>query len=111
MTHPNARKGAAAERELAQLLSDQLGFTVKRRHNIGTHEDIGDLYGIPNLTAQVANWRNIADAVRIKPPECEVQQRNAGTTFGATFIRLRGGDWRVVQTVGQFLTMYERTME
>jgi Holliday junction resolvase len=106
MTHPNARKGAAAERELADLLANELGFTVKRRRNLGTHEDVGDLYGVPDLTVQCANWGDIARAVRVKPLECEQQRLNAGTQFAATFLRLRGGEWRVVLSVPQYLTLY-----
>jgi hypothetical protein len=54
---------------------------------------------------QVANWAAVASAVRVKPVEAEQQRINAGATFAATMIRLRGGEWRVVLTVPQFCTL------
>jgi hypothetical protein len=106
--HPSKRKGNSAELEAARLISDLLGFNVKRRHNIGTHEDIGDLIGLPDTTVQVAsrNAKGLLEAVRHKPAACHQQQVNAGTTFGATFIRLNGGTWRVVLTPEQWATLW-----
>lgn len=107
MTHPNARKGASAEREAAQILSDLTGWPIKRRYNLGTHEDIGDLIGFPNDAAvvQVANWANVLAAVRTKPVEAEQQRHNAGATFAVTLVRMRGGVWRAVMTPEQLCTL------
>ena len=105
MASPQARKGASAEREARDLLSDLLGVVVQRRYNLGTKEDVGDLI-VPDLTVQVANWGDIARAVRQKPLECEQQRINAGTPFAVTLLRLRGGEWRAVQTLEQFCTFY-----
>lgn len=101
--HPNKRKGMAAEREAAAIISDQLGVTVVRRRNLGTHEDIGDLL-MPDTTIQVCNWTDVSAAVHQKPRDCVEQQERAGTTFGCTWIRLRGGEWRVVMTPEQWAT-------
>ncbi len=103
--HPSRRKGISAEREVAGLFSDELGYTVKRNYNLGSHEDIGDVTA-PNLTVQVANRKDIAQTVRHKPLEVERQRENAGTDFACTFVRLHGGDWRVVLTTEQFFALY-----
>lgn len=107
MTHPNARKGSSAEREIARILSDLTGWDIKRRHNLGTQEDVGDLYGFPDdtIVCQVANWKDVVRAVRQKPVEAEQQRINAGATHAVTAIRLHGGDWRMVMTVDQWVAL------
>ena len=47
MSNPQKAKGDAAEREVAALLSDLLGFTVRRKLGAGRKDDTGDLDGIP----------------------------------------------------------------
>ena len=113
MTHPNARKGSSAEREAAQILSDLTGWPIKRRYNLGTHEDTGDLVGFPNNAAvvQVANWADVNRAIRQKPLEAEQQRANAGATFAVTLVRLRGGVWRAVLTPEQLATWMREAIE
>ena len=106
MTNPQKNKGDRAEREISKLLSDWLGYGVKRKLGAGRAEDTGDLHGLPDTTVQVAHWKSVASAVRIKPPQCEQQQQRAGTTFGVTAIRLNGGEWRFVMTAEQFATFW-----
>lgn len=105
------QKGARAEREVAALLSDHLGVTVKRRYNLGTQEDIGDLIGLDDTCIQVADRpSDILRAVREKPVECELQRQQMGATFAASFIRFRGGDYRVVMTTDQFCTWWREAV-
>ena len=106
--HPSKRKGNVAELEAARLIYDLVGIDVKRRHNIGTHEDIGDLIGLPDTTIQVVSRSTDVVAVGVvrKPLEVEAQARNAGTTFAATFVRVRGGTWRVVLTPAQWALLW-----
>lgn len=107
--HPSRRKGASAEREIANLLSDHLGETVKRRYNLGTHEDVGDLL-LTNTVIQVADWSDALRAVREKPLEAERQRLNAGVDHAWTFVRLRGGVWRAVQTPEQAMAAYREAV-
>lgn len=111
MTSPSKAKGDAAEREIAGILSDQLGLDCRRLLGAGRKEDVGDLYGLDPWAAQVAWWpkRGPLRAVREKPDECELQRINAGATFGVTFVRLHGGVWRAVQTVEQWATAWRET--
>lgn len=88
------------------LLRDLLGYPVRRALGAGRKDDIGDIHGLPATVIQCANWKNIAQAVRHKPVECEQQRERAGATFAATFLRLRGGDYRVVLTVEQFCALW-----
>lgn len=124
--HPNRRKGVQFERDVAAWLNDNLGGGWQRRYNLGTHDDIGDIVG-PGTVIQCANWKDVAQAVRHKPVECEEQRlrdldwRPTGqldpvkgtygigwlpAPFAATFIRLRGGDMRVVLTPEQFACLW-----
>jgi len=66
----------------------------------------GDIDGVPDCVIQVANWSNVGAAVSQKPAECERQAANAGTTFGATFVRIRGGRYVVALTPEQWACLY-----
>jgi hypothetical protein len=103
--HPSKRKGVEAEREVAAILTDLLGLKVVRRHNIGTHEDIGDLI-LENTTIQVTARADLAAAIRVKLPETVAQQTRAGALFGALFARRRGGSYVVCMTPEQFATLW-----
>lgn len=101
MTGAAKRKGDTAERELAGILADALGFPVRRKLGAGRADDVGDLDGIPDTVVQVANWADVTSAIRIKPREVEDQRANANAVHAVTFVRLRGGEWRAVLTVEQ----------
>ena len=111
MTNPSKRKGDAAELEIAKILSDRLGIDCKRLLGAGRAEDVGDLHGLDDWTAQVAWWpkRGVLRAFREKPEECEQQQNNAGSSFGVSFIRMHGGLWRATQTIEQWADNYFAT--
>jgi hypothetical protein len=100
------RKGARAEIEVQGILRDLLGVPARRALGAGRLDDIGDVSGVPDTVIQVANWANIAAAVREKPLDAELQRIRANATFAATFIRLRGGDYRVVLTPEHFATFW-----
>jgi hypothetical protein len=106
MPNRNKRVGAQAEREVAGLLTDLLGHKVVRRYNLGTHEDIGDLVGLPDTCLQVAAWSDLDRAVREKLPELEQQQARSGATFAAMFCRRRGGKYIVVMTPEAFAALW-----
>ncbi len=105
MPSPSKRKGDRGELEVQGIFRDQIGVG-RRALGAGRKDDIGDVTGIPNLTVQVANRKDIAATVRHKPLEVERQRENAGTDFACTFVRLHGGDWRVVLTTEQFFALY-----
>lgn len=106
MSNPQKKKGDKAELEAAALLHDMLGVPARRKLGAGRTDDTGDIDGVPDLTVQVANWSNVGAAVSQKPAECEQQALNAGTVFGVTMVRIRGGRWVMVQTPAQFAAMY-----
>jgi len=103
-------KGDRAEREIAFELSTLLGRDIERKLGAGRAEDTGDLYGLTNWTAQVADWKDALRAIRQKPEGAEQQRINAKTEHAVTFIRLRGGMWRAVQTLPQWCNTYESTL-
>lgn len=108
MANPQKDRGDRAEREVQGLLRDHLGIPARRKLGAGRKDDIGDI-DAGDMTIQVADWKDIGRALREKPRECEQQQGRAGTSHGYTFIRLRGGEWRVVQTFDQWAASYRES--
>ena len=102
MTNAAKRRGDEAEREAAAVLSDLLGFPIRRKLGAGRFDDVGDLDGLPQTTIQVASWSDALRAIRQKPLDAERQREQAGSTFCVTLVRLRGGVWRAVMTPAQF---------
>lgn len=110
MANPSKRKGDRGELEAAAICSEIFGLPVRRKLGAGRQDDTGDLDGVPGHVVQIADWANIAAAVRIKPKEAEQQRINAQAEHAATLIRLRGREWRVVLTIEQW-ARYVKAME
>jgi hypothetical protein len=106
MTSRSKRKGDSAEREIAGILTDQLGGLVRRRLGAGRRDDTGDLDGLPGTTVEVKAYADITRAVREGLDDCVSEQTNAGTPFGVAFIRRPGGRWFAAMTVEQFCALY-----
>jgi hypothetical protein len=106
VTHPSKRKGDRAELEAQAILIDLLGVPARRKLGAGRRDDMGDIDGVPDTVISVGNIARLSEAVREKPKECEVQQERAGALFGATFVRLFGGEFRVVLTPEQWATLW-----
>lgn len=104
--NPSKRKGDRAELEVQGILRELLGVPARRKLGAGRQDDMGDIDGVPDTCISVANLSRISEAVRSKPAECEVQQERMGATFGATFVRLKGGKYRVVLTPEQFAALW-----
>lgn len=104
MANSSKGKGDRAELEIGVILTDLLGFRVRRKLGAGRADDTGDMDGIPDTVLQVAWWpkKGVLRAVREKPVGAEQQRINAGATFAASAIRLFGGVWRIVLTPEQF---------
>lgn len=92
------------------MIPDLIGYPARRKLGAGRKDDMGDMDGVPDHTIQVASWKDVTRAVREKPQECEAQQRRAHTTFGATWVRLRGGVWRIVLTPEQWATYVRESL-
>lgn len=106
--NPQKRKGDRAELEAAELLTQLLGTTVRRKLGAGRQDDTGDLDGVADHAIQVASWADTAAAARLKPKGAEQQRRNARARHAATLIRFRGGQWRVVLTLEQWAAYLRR---
>jgi hypothetical protein len=118
MDNPSKRKGDRAELEVQGLLRDLLGVPARRALGAGRKDDVGDIHGVPDTVIQVADWKDALRAVREKPLEAEDQRLRYATVaragngvefgpcFAATFVRLRGGDYRVVMTPEQWATLW-----
>jgi hypothetical protein len=108
MTSSSKAKGDKGERECAALLADLLGVPARRKLGAGRQDDAGDIDGVPDTTIQVCSRATDVVSVGVvrKPVEVDQQARNAGTTHAATFLRVRGGTWRVVLTPDQWATLW-----
>ena len=124
MTGSSKRKGDRAELEVQAMLREHLGVPARRALGAGRKDDVGDITGVPNTVVQVADWKEVARAVREKPLEAEEQRLNTYQSdfaslvsryefvpprcvdHAATFIRLRGGDYRVVLTPEQWFALW-----
>lgn len=109
MGKSSSRKGANAERDIADWLSGQLDLDIKRMLGAGRKEDVGDLHGLPGFTVQVAARVNLGDTLRNKPIACELQQQHGDTPYGVTLMKLpprpggKPAEWRAVMTMEQFV--------
>lgn len=106
MPHPSKRKGDRGEREIAHILTDELGIDVRRKLGAGRAEDTGDLYGLPGVTVEVKSYKVVVDAIRDGLDDLEREMRNSGDPLGVCFVRRPGGRWIAVMTVEQFCTWY-----
>jgi hypothetical protein len=102
-------RGKRGEREVCHLIFDHLGLQC-RRGQAGHSDDIGDIFGVPNTTIQVADWTNVARAVVIKPIDAAKQALSHGDDYACAFVRIRGGTWRVVMTPEQWAAVWREAI-
>lgn len=96
------RKGDKAELAVQGLIRDLTGYPARRKLGAGRLDDVGDIDGVPDTVIQVVDYKDIARAINEKLPECVDQQERAHATFGATFVKRRGGKFVVVMTPAQW---------
>ena len=107
MANSAKRKGDRAELEVQAWLIENLGVPARRKLGAGRQDDMGDIDGVPLTVIQVVNKpSDTLRAIREKPIQAEQQRRRAGEPFAATFVRLKGGEYRVVMTPEQWATMW-----
>jgi len=109
MPNPQKAKGDQFERDCAKYLTENTKFRVARRFGAGQSDDEGDLYGLPGMTIQCADWRDKTAALREKPPEADQQAaRISSEMLGVTAIKLRGGKIRFVLTQETFCKLINK---
>lgn len=109
MSNPQKRKGDRAEREIAAKLSELLGVTVRRKLGAGRTDDEGDLEGLPGVTIEVKNYRDIAAGITRGLHDLERERANAATPHGVLFVRRPRGQWIAVMPVEAWCDLYEAT--
>lgn len=109
MTHPNARKGKAFERDVSRYLAAVFSRQVRRPHQEG-RVDVGDLHISP-FALQCKNYAAIATALNVGVASAEVQAANAHEHYGAAVLKKRGAniaDARVAMTLRTFRAVLAR---
>ena len=92
-------KGAAAERELAQILSDELGFVVKRK--LGQARDSGDDIQVGKFRIEAKRRETLA-----LPAWCrQIEEHCQPGEVPIVAYRTNGQPWRVVLKLGDFLPL------
>jgi len=92
-------KGAAAERELAQLLTDELGFVVKRK--LGQARDSGDDIQIGKFRIEAKRRETLA-----LPAWCrQIEQHCELGEVPIVAYRQNGQPWRIVMKLEDFLPL------
>lgn len=110
MSNPQRDRGHRAEREVAAILSDLLGVTVRRKLQEGRLDDGGDLEGLVDTCAQVKNYVDILRAIREALADLPAQMAASGSTHGVAFIRRPGGRYMAVMPVEAWCAMYRETL-
>jgi hypothetical protein len=106
VSNPQKRRGDRAEREVAAILSDELGVTCRRELGAGRRDDCGDIR-LDNTCIQVKNYRSLDEATsKAHMDALERQQANADAEFAAMFCRRVGGRYLVVMTPAMFATLW-----
>tara|TARA_R100000458_G_scaffold50964_1_gene51419 strand:+ start:267 stop:596 length:330 start_codon:yes stop_codon:yes gene_type:complete len=104
--NPQKNKGDKAEREVAKLLTELTGKTIRRKLGAGRTNaaggDTGDIE-LDGWAIQVCDYKDKSTACLKKPREAEEQKENLGAKNAATFVRFRGGVYRVVMTPEQWI--------
>jgi len=107
-------KGRRGESELAGLLADLTGWTVRRR--VRQHDGDSDIDGLPGWSVEVKRHASGRRAdIRTWWEQAEAQAKSAGL-LPVLFFRLNRDDWRAVWPVGTLVeadpwTGYEWTIE
>jgi Holliday junction resolvase len=98
-------KGAAAERELATMLSDQLGFAVKRK--LGQARDGGDDIQIGRYRIEVKR----REALRLDDWCKQVEAASGPEDVPVVAYRRNGQPWRVVVPIDWFIEQVRETID
>ena len=100
MTHPNKRKGTAAENAVVRWLRDH-GWIHAERVRAGWTNDHGNIDGLPGVTIEVKNEQRIDLAGYMG--ELEVEMDNGNCDTGVVVVKRRGqsdvGEWYAVMPV------------
>jgi Holliday junction resolvase len=92
-------KGAAAERELATILSDELGFVVKRK--LGQARDSGDDMQVGKFRIEAKRRETLA-----LPGWCRQIEEHCGPgEVPVVAYRQNGQPWRIVMKLEDFLPL------
>lgn len=110
MTNPSKNKGDRGERELAKILSDELGVTVRRKLGAGRKDDVGDLDGLPGVTCQAKNYASVTEAINVGLKDLARNMENSGDPLGVCLVRRPGGRWIAVMDVSQWCAWYRETL-
>ena len=106
MTGKSSRnKGAAGEREFASLLTDALGFVVKRK--LGQARDGGDDVQVGKYRIEVKR----REALRLDEWCKQIEQATGPGQVPVVAYRRNGQPWRVVVPLEWFIEQVRETID
>lgn len=88
------------------MLSDLLGYRVRRKLGAGRTDDEGDLDGLPDCVVEVKAYNSVAAGITAALADLETERRNAGATFAAAFVKRPRTGYCVVMNPEHFATLY-----
>ena len=94
-------KGAAGERELANLLRDNWGYETRRGY-VFQHES--DVVGLPGIHIEVKRKEKLSLYEAMEQAEEEAKKRNDG--IPTLFHRRNGKPWLVVMRLADWIDLY-----
>lgn len=97
-------KGAGGERELASILSDQLGQAVNR--NLGQARDGGDDITIQQFRIEVKRHERL----QVMAWCAQVEKTCGAGDIPVVAFRQNGEDWRVVLKLSDFIPMLRESL-
>ena len=101
MSNKSQRKGANGERELANLLRDNYGYSVRRGSVFWGESDMVGLEGIHPEVKRVEKL-NIHKAMEQAVAEADKRKDGLPTVF----FRRNGGEWLVCQKLTDWIDLY-----
>jgi len=97
MSKSQRTKGAAGERELANLLSDALGLKVTR--NLGQARDSGHDIDLPGFSVEVKRRKRVALLYEA------MEQAQSGEGTPTVMLRADGKEWLVVMKLPDWIKL------
>lgn len=108
MTSAASAKGAKGEREVIAIF-DAAGFGQAQRGRAGAEHDRGDVAGVPALTIEVKNRKDVTTSISLGLRELAVEKKNNKTKWGIVAVKRPRLGWVAVMPLEEFAELWAKT--